>query len=530
MQMSMKNTGVRYFLYARKSSESEDRQMASIDSQIAELQKIADDMGLEVVDRFSESQSAKGPGRPVFNQMIQRIQAGEADGILCWKLNRLARNPIDGGQISWMLQQGVLRQIQTFGRAYYSTDNVLMMAVELGMANQFIRDLSTDTRRGLRAKAERGWYPVYATIGYKHNPLKLKGEKEIIIDEERFPLVRKMWDLMLTGKYNPQKVWEIASGEWGLTTRQGNKIARSSVYRILSDPFYYGEFEYPKGVMRHGNHQPMITREEFDKVQFFLGKTSSRAKAYDFALRGPIFCGECGAMITAEHKVKKQKNGNVHHYTFYHCTKRKNPNCSQRSIEESKLEEQIASVLERFEIPPSFRKWAMDVLREQNKGEAATREKIMATHRKEYDQIAKKLDNLIDLRAAGEITADEFTHRKGFLTQEKARAEELLKDAHDRLDGWLDDVDEYLSFAERASSEFKNGTLEKKKEILYALGSNLTLLDKIFSVHLPDSLKRLETAAPVAREINDMFEPLNTVDNTEDLSKLYSQNPVLLRG
>lgn len=530
MKMTVDKQKIKFFLYARKSSESEDRQMASIDSQISELQEIADEMNLEIVDSFSESQSAKAPGRPIFNQMLMRIQAGEADGILCWKLNRLARNPIDGGQISWMLQQGVLRQIQTFGRAYYPTDNVIVMAVELGMANQFIRDLSTDTKRGLRAKAERGWYPTFATIGYMSNPLKFKGEKEIIIDKERFALVRKMWDLMLSGKHNPQSIWEIANKEWGLTTRHGNKIARSSVYRIFSDPFYYGEFEYPKGTVHQGNHQPMITRKEFDKVQFLLGKVSTRPKAYDFALRGPIFCGECGAMVTAEHKVKRQKNGNVHNYIFYHCTKRKNPDCSQKSIEESALEKQVADVLGKIEIPISFRKWAMSVLREQNKGEIETREKIMTSQRKEYDQVAKKLDNLIDLRAAGEITAEEFTHRKGILAQEKTRASELLKDADCRFDSWLDDVEEHLTFAERAASEFKNGTLEKKKEILYALGSNLQLRDKIFSVSLPDALEFLETAAPTARKINKRFEPLDSEVNTDALDKLYSQNPILLRG
>src|SRR3989344_8654721 len=91
---------IKYFLYARKSSESEDRQMASIESQIVELQKIAREYGLEVADIYSESRSAKEPGRPVFNEMLQDIQAGKANGIICWKLNRLARNPIDGGQIS----------------------------------------------------------------------------------------------------------------------------------------------------------------------------------------------------------------------------------------------------------------------------------------------------------------------------------------------------------------------------------------------------------------------------------------------
>ena len=168
---------MKYFIYARKSSESEDRQMASIDSQIVELQKLAKDLNLEVVKVFEESRSAKGPGRPIFNEMLVQISKGEATGILCWKLNRLARNPIDGGQISWMLQEKIIEHIQTYGRDYKSDDNVLMMQVEFGMANQFIRDLRTDTKRGLKAKAERGWYPVFATLGYMHNPYKHKGDK-----------------------------------------------------------------------------------------------------------------------------------------------------------------------------------------------------------------------------------------------------------------------------------------------------------------------------------------------------------------
>lgn len=94
---------LKFFLYARKSSESEDRQMASIDSQVKELNKLAEELNLEVIGKYTESMSAKSPGRPIFNDMINRIQKGEANGILCWKINRLARNPIDGGTISWLL-------------------------------------------------------------------------------------------------------------------------------------------------------------------------------------------------------------------------------------------------------------------------------------------------------------------------------------------------------------------------------------------------------------------------------------------
>ena len=211
--------------------------MASIESQIDELKKLAEQNNLRIVKIFSESKSAKAPGRPIYADMIARIKKGEAKGILCWKLNRLARNPIDGGEISWMIQQGIIQHIQTFGRSYYPTDNVIVMAVELGMANQFIRDLSVDTKRGLRSKAERGWYPTYTPLGYTHNPYKQKGNKEIMKDPKCFDLVKKIFELMLTGNYTPPKILKKANEEWGLRTRTGKKIARSSIYRILTNPF-----------------------------------------------------------------------------------------------------------------------------------------------------------------------------------------------------------------------------------------------------------------------------------------------------
>lgn len=126
---------IKYFLYARKSSEGEDRQVASVQSQIDVLTKMAKQEGFEIVDILSEAQSAKAPGRPIFNSMLMRIQQGEARGVICWKLDRLARNPVDGGNISWMLQQGLIQHIRTYERDYYPTDNVLMMSVEFGMAN-----------------------------------------------------------------------------------------------------------------------------------------------------------------------------------------------------------------------------------------------------------------------------------------------------------------------------------------------------------------------------------------------------------
>ena len=209
----------RYFLYARKSSEAEDRQATSIQSQIDELTSIAKAHKIEVIEVFEESQSAKKPGRPVFNKMLERIYKGEANGILCWKLDRLARNPVDGGNISWALQQGTIQQIKTFGKDYFSNDNVLMMSVELGMANQFVRDLSVNVKRGLKNKAQQGWRPAGAPIGYINTPDKEQGLKTIAIDPVRFDTTRRLWDMMLTGNYTVLQIWNYAK-DAGIITQK----------------------------------------------------------------------------------------------------------------------------------------------------------------------------------------------------------------------------------------------------------------------------------------------------------------------
>jgi len=216
---------MRYIIYCRKSSEAEDRQVLSIESQITELKKLAERLNLEVVEVLTESQSAKSPGRPIFNEMIKKINQGKADGIICWKLDRLARNPIDGGQIIWILQKGIIKHIQTFDRSYYPEDNVLLMSVEFGMANQFILDLSKNVKRGLRTKLEKGWRPNLAPLGYLNSRTKGKGKNEIIKDPERFDLIKKMWKLMLSGSYSPPKILKIANNKWALRTRNGKPLS-----------------------------------------------------------------------------------------------------------------------------------------------------------------------------------------------------------------------------------------------------------------------------------------------------------------
>ena len=249
--------------------------MQSIDAQKRELDDLAKEYGLEVVDILDESMLAKAPGRPVFNEMIERIKKGEANGLIVWKLNRLARNPVDGGTISWMLQERVIKHIQTFGRGYYPEDNVIVMAVELGMANQYVKDLSVDTKRGLRERTERGYPNGVAPVGFLNDLSAEPGSRGWIVDPERFDLIRQLFEEFLTGRYSVKKLMHFANDKLGLRTpvhrkQGGKKFVMSYVSEtILKNPVYAGFFYTNDGVRHELNEDVprMITEDQHWQIQ-----------------------------------------------------------------------------------------------------------------------------------------------------------------------------------------------------------------------------------------------------------------------
>ncbi len=526
-----KNTKpIKYILYARKSSESEDRQVLSIDSQIDELKRIATRENLHIVDVLTESRSAKTLGRPVFKQVIEKIMRGEANGILCWKLDRLARNFMDGGNIIEVLQQGTLRHIVTHDHNYFPQDNVLLMAVEFGMANQYSRDLAVNVGRGLRRKAEMGWIPCRPPIGYLNSRINIRGSNNIFKDPDRYDLVRKMWDLMLTGSYNACQVLDIANNQWGLNTRRGHKLCKGNIYRLFTNPFYYGEFEWPRTSDNwyKGAHEPMITIEEYDRVQMLLGrKGRPRPKRHEFAFIGLIKCKECAASVTAEEKNKLQKNGNKHHYIYYRCTKRKNPNCTQKTIEENKLCDQVVEKLDSLKIPDEFHQWALKWLEKDMEKDGAMQQEIISAHRKTHDDVVKRLNRYIEMRANEELTEEEFREKKAEALKEKGRLDVLLNGADNRMAKGIQDMKDGLKFVKRAEEKFKNGTLQERRQIFSALGSNFFLEYKKLLIDMEESLIPMQKVAEKVQSIIRRLEPLKNVDVQRDLEQIYTRSTVV---
>lgn len=493
---------MRYIIYARKSSESEDRQVLSIDSQVRELQAFARSQSLQVTAVLSESRSAQAPGRMVFAQLLADIAHQRVDGILCWKLDRLARNPVDGGALIWAFDERKLQQIMTPQRTFTNTGNdKFWMQLEFGIAKKYVDDLSDNVKRGHRAKLEQGWMPGRPRVGYLND----LATKTIVPDPKRFPLVRKIWDLALAGT-RPLQIREIANTQWGfrmpkLAHLGGGPITRTQIYKILSSPFYFGLIAGGY----QGAHQPMITKDEFDRVQELLGRvTRPIFKRRVFAYRGLMRCGECGATITPEDKVNRFGS----HYTYYRCTKRlADTNCRQRVIRVEELERQILAVLARIHIEKEFCTWALETLAEVHGQETQARAAMDASLDHAYRDSQKRLDTLTELRLRSLLTDEEYAAKRQDVLGEQLRLKERLADTDGRATKWRELTERAFIFANAAQERFETGTDEDKREILLALGSNLLLKDRILTIQVHKPFELIANDPPLEDAPQTQLEP-----------------------
>lgn len=468
-------------LYARKSSESEDRQVLSIDSQIQELRAAAARRGLVISSVFTESRSAKAPGRPVFSSLMEQIAREKPVGILCWKLDRLARNPIDGGALIWAMDQGTIREIVTPGRTFENRgDDKLWMQLEFGMAKKYVDDLSENVKRGNRTKLEQGWLPGLPALGYLNDP----GTRTIIRDPERFDTVRHIWDLALE-RTPLSRILTTVNDTCGFRTRKsrrqgGRPLALSTLYKLLTNPFYYGLIVRNGGSFP-GAHPAMITRDEYDRVQEFLGRPNRAGHVrHYFPLAGLIRCGECGLSVTAEVKVNRFGS----RYTYYHCTKRRGASrCAQRTIRAEALEAQVLDVLKTITVPESVLSWAARHIEELHTLEKGDQAKRVASAELALRDCETRLSRLTDLRIRDLLADEEYGVKRQELVEEKLRLIRCRDAGVSQDSSWFEPAKQYLSFRVHAANRFQVGTDEDKAAIVRALGSNLTLRDRKLTIH-----------------------------------------------
>lgn len=339
-QMRPPILNVEYCLYARKSSESDERQTMSIESQIKEMQDLATKEGISVKEIHQESHSAKASGeRQVFNQLLTDIQSGNINGILTWAPDRLSRNAGDLGRLVDLMDQNKLLQIKTFGQVFSNTPNDKFLLMILCSQAKLENDnKGINVKRGIRAKCEIGWRPGPPPLGYFNR--SFAGVKDIVVDPDRGHIVTEMFKRVGLGGQSGRNIKRWFD-EIGFTTRTGKKVTLSSIYLMLKNPFYYGEFKYPlnSGNWYKGSHQPLIAKEIFEQVQKQLVIPFTKAKwgSKTFTFKDLLLCGSCGATFIGEDKFRHRKFRDPQYHIYYHCTKIRDPNCKEPYVTEQKL-------------------------------------------------------------------------------------------------------------------------------------------------------------------------------------------------
>jgi len=348
---------IRYCLYARKSSEDDERQALSIDSQIKEMTMVANRDGLDIVEVRRESHSAKDSGeRPVFSQLLSDIRSGIFTGIVTWAPDRLSRNAGDLGSLVDLMDQGLLKEIRTTGQKFTNSPNEKFLLMILCSQAKLENDnRGINVKRGLKNKCEMGVRPGVAPLGYLNERSLDRNKGKIIVDPLRAPTIKRMFQFVAERGASGRTILKWLNGEANFKTRGDKRITLSGVYRILNNPFYHGMFEYPKGVgsWYKGSHEPIITKELFEEVRSLLAVApKARPGTKEFAFIKMLKCGNCGNGVTAEEKFKKLRDGTVRKYICYHCS-RFDQTCKQPYLREDDLLAQLLEIVDKIDLDKS---------------------------------------------------------------------------------------------------------------------------------------------------------------------------------
>ena len=468
---------MRYFIYARKSTEDEDRQILSIEAQLVELKEFAAKEKLEIADSFFESKTAKEPGRKIFDEMLARIEQGQADGILSWHPDRLARNSVDGGKIIHLVDRGTIKALK-FPCFWFepTPQGLFMLNIAFGQSKYFVDNLRENVKRGLRQKLRNGVWPSFAPVGYLNNA-RTRG---IDVDSTKSAKIKKVFELYATGQYSLLSLVNWCEAH-GLTGGYHRKLSVNAVFSVLQNIFYLGLMRY-KGEVFEGTHEPLISKQLFEKVQKVRNaRARTRKKLHrDFAFTGLMKC-PCGCSITAE----TQKSHN-----YYRCTKKRGECSEKHFLHEEELEIQIKSYLQTIALNDQDQEKIMTELDKDEKTAKEQAQTNVQNLKSELENINQQLEKLLDVYLCETISTDEYTSRKQKILTRKLELNEKVKDFEHNNWTWVEPAREFILSLNKADNLLLNSEKSELATFLKNIGSNRILQNRqlLFDYEIPYDL------------------------------------------
>ena len=484
----------KYFLYARKSTEDDDRQVVSIEAQLFELREFARRENLEILQEFTESKSAKTPGREVFSEMMTRLESGEANGILAWHPDRLARNSIDGGRVVYAVDTSKIVSLR-FPQFWFepTPQGLFMLQVAFGQSKYYSDNLSENIKRGIRQKLRRKEWIGLAPFGYQNNA----NTRNI----EPHPTYGKVIKLAFE-EYASKAHTLISLGAFladlGVVSKSGAPLAKVSIKRLLTNRAYLG-FVRHKGEWFEGNFEPLITPVQFEAVQKIL-KTKERPRKrkqkHDFPFTGLFRCGECNSMISAQWTTNRHGTK----YRYYRCSKKRGK-CTQPYIQESELADKIRTKLEQIALADKYTGWMLNRVDDWEKSEIVSSTADLQNLSSKIQASEERMEKLVSAYLDNDIPKPIYLKRKDEIMRSLASLQAEKKDFENGKKKWVEPTRAWILDTKQANFLATSDDLVQIKSFVQKIGTNPEISGK--SMHFRESPPSENTARLRARLRNE---------------------------
>ncbi len=459
-------------LYARVSSDEQEKEGYSIPAQLKLLREYADRKRLTIIKEFVDTETAKQPGRKGFKEMVAFLKAearkkseGACRTVLVEKTDRLYRNLKDyitiddlGIDIHFAKEGVVLSP-------HSHSSEKLMHGIKVLMAKNYVDNLGEEVKKGMREKAEQGLPPNKVPLGYR-NAVGADGRRGVEQDPEVAPVMQRLFEEYATGQYSIADLAELAKREGLFVGRENDRVV-ATLHSNLKNPFYYGEFRF-KGKLYKGAYELLITRELWDRVQVILkdrGTQKPRKVKHNFAFQNLIRCGHCDCAMIGE--IKKQK------YIYYHCTFYRGK-CDEPYVREEVLEEKFTEVLRRLRFDEDVLALVKQAILESHQDEKQTHQEAQERLRKQYDRLQRWIDTAYEDRLDGRISTATYDAKVAKWRDEQDQVLRSMQDHQQANDAYLQSGVTLLELASRAADLFARQPAREKRRLLDFILSNST--------------------------------------------------------
>lgn len=459
-----------FVAYYRVSSKRQKEEGVSLEAQKKLINDYALRNNFRIVREFEIDESAKKANRKIFQEMLAFVRdKSQISGIISEKIDRLLRGNLKDRVLIEDLINECNKEMHFVKEGLVlSKDSKsaqkLHFDIQNALARHFLNNLSDEVKKGYDILVADGFYPHIPPIGYK---TKLENHLAVL-DPEKAPFIKRAFELCATGEYTERKISQVLYEE-GFRSRSGRRVGKSAIGKILHNPFYCGDFEW-QGKLHRGNHEPIIGKDLFDKVQEVLQPRKRKGTKYDFAYTGLMTCGECGMGITAE--IQK---GHI----YYHCTKPRGAKyCSQKYVREEIITEQLEEIIKKVTLSIKQIKTIKDIMRESIKEETEYLEHSLEALNERYKDLKEQSSRLLDLYLAGKIKEEIYDKKSKEINAEIERVNvDIAK--HKRADrAYTKEIESFLVFCNEAPKLFASSRPALKRELLRFVLTNLSLKDK----------------------------------------------------